>query len=138
LDVDAKDKIELLLRRIASSVDASNLLTGVGSGSDKQIDVIRTQGVKDSTNAEDYVYPSCWTCCISSKLVLQHLAAIMTLDFFEKLMGVARGMNDDRLEGIVLKAISTRWCVTNINIRELLKVRQSRSEHRVRLGDNHA
>jgi hypothetical protein len=70
--------------------------------------------------------------------VSQHLAAIMTLDFFEKLMGVARGMNDDRLEGIVLKAISTRWCVTNINIRELLKVRQSRSEHRVRLGDNHA
>jgi hypothetical protein len=58
------------------------MLTGVRSGSDKQIDLIRTQGVKDSTNAEDYVHPSRWTCCVSSKLVLQHLAAMMKPDFF--------------------------------------------------------
>jgi hypothetical protein len=103
LNVNAKTKIALALKRIATSKHASNLLTGVGSGSDKQIDLIRTQGVKDSMNAEDYVDPLRWTCCVSSKLVLQHLAAMMKPDFFEKLMEVARGMNDDRLEGVALE-----------------------------------
>jgi hypothetical protein len=127
LNVDATIKIAKSLTRIATSEDAANLLTGVGSGSDKQIDLIRTQGVMDSTNAEDYFNPLRWTCCVSSKLVLQHLAAMMKPDFFQKLMGVARGMNDDRLEGVALEgyfhslvrhriSISVNYCkYDNIN-----------------------
>uniref|UniRef100_K3WHA1 Crinkler effector protein N-terminal domain-containing protein n=1 Tax=Globisporangium ultimum (strain ATCC 200006 / CBS 805.95 / DAOM BR144) TaxID=431595 RepID=K3WHA1_GLOUD len=103
LNVDARTQVAMALKRIETSKDAENLLTSVGSGSDKQIDRIRTQGVEDSTNARHYVDPFRWTCCVSSKLVLQHLAAMMKPNFFEKLMGIARGMNDDRLEGVAFE-----------------------------------
>jgi hypothetical protein len=46
LNVDAKYKIQLSLWRIVKSEDPSNFLTGVLSDSDKEIDLICTQGVK--------------------------------------------------------------------------------------------
>ncbi|KAG2872344.1 hypothetical protein PC114_g26432, partial [Phytophthora cactorum] len=41
--------------------------------------------------------------CVMSKLVLHHLTAMMKPNFFEKLMAIAKGMNDDRLEGVAFE-----------------------------------
>ncbi|KAG2794263.1 hypothetical protein PC112_g23110 [Phytophthora cactorum] len=99
----AKTTVKTALNLIAKPEDAENLLTMYGIGSNKQIDRIRMRGVQDLNNVDHYVDLWKWTSCVMSKLVLHHLTAMMKPNFFEKLMAIAKGMNDDRLEGVAFE-----------------------------------
>ncbi|OWY90962.1 Crinkler (CRN), partial [Phytophthora megakarya] len=94
LDDDAKPIVHAALKCIATPEDAEKL---------NSIDRIRMQGVPDRNNVEHYVNIGKWTSCVTSKLALNKLAQMMKSDFFERLMGAARGMNDDRLEGVAFE-----------------------------------
>ncbi|KAE9248689.1 hypothetical protein PF004_g3739 [Phytophthora fragariae] len=103
LSDDAKTTVLLALKEIEKPEHAKNLLTTIGIGSSKQIDRIRMQGVQDRNKAEHYVNVEKWASCVMSKFALQRMAAMMSPDFFETLMGIAKGMKDDRLEGVALE-----------------------------------
>jgi hypothetical protein len=100
---NGKDVIKAAVANIAGPGDAEMLLTANGASSRKQVDRIRMRGVQQVNNAEHYVDTDKWSWCVTSKFALQRLAAVMMPDFFEKLMGIAKGMNDDRLEGVAFE-----------------------------------
>ncbi|KAE8895295.1 hypothetical protein PF005_g27062 [Phytophthora fragariae] len=100
---DGKDSILAAVASIGRRGDGEMLLTSSGVASEKQIDRIRMHGVQDVNNTEHYVSFSKWSCCVTSKFALNCLTAVMVPKFFLKLIGVAKGMNDDRLEGVAFE-----------------------------------
>ncbi|KAG7375921.1 hypothetical protein PHYPSEUDO_014844 [Phytophthora pseudosyringae] len=97
---DGKDVIKSAVAKIGRRGDAEMLLTTSGVGSEKQIDRIRMHGVQDVNNTEHYVDTDKWSCCVTSKFALNRLSAVMMPKFFEKLIDIAKGINDDRFEGV--------------------------------------
>ncbi|KAE9021265.1 hypothetical protein PF005_g6001 [Phytophthora fragariae] len=103
LSDDAKATVQSALDLVEKPEHAKILLTQIEIGSKTQIDRIRMQGVQDRNNVKHYVDLDKWASFVTSKLVMQHLAAMMKPTFFEKLMRIAKRMNDDRLEGVALE-----------------------------------
>jgi hypothetical protein len=81
-----------------STDDAEMLLTLFGRGSSEEVERIRALGVKNTAITKQYLDAFCWMPCVSSMMALQHLADMMPLEFFEKLIRMARELNDPRLE----------------------------------------
>ncbi|KAE9349634.1 hypothetical protein PR003_g5779 [Phytophthora rubi] len=104
LDDDAEATVKPAIDRIKKPEDAEILLTKYRLSGNMQNDHVRMRGVYDRNNADHYVDVGEWIGCVTSKLVLHHLAAMMKPNFFEELMRIARGVNDDRLEDITFEA----------------------------------
>lgn len=77
--------MELALKRIITPKYAQHLLTTFGSRSAKQIGRVCMEGVKGTTKTEQYVDMYFWKPCVTSKLVLHHLATMMKLKTSSKL-----------------------------------------------------
>ncbi|TMW69033.1 hypothetical protein Poli38472_001189 [Pythium oligandrum] len=99
----AKGVMREEVNRVTATADANKLLTSIAFSPIEQIDLIRMQGVMNVNNVEHYILSTFWICCVTSKLVLQHIAEMVGTDFFVKLMKVARGMGDERLESVAFE-----------------------------------
>ncbi|KAG7379292.1 hypothetical protein PHYPSEUDO_008768 [Phytophthora pseudosyringae] len=103
LNPDAREILQFALDKITTPEHARSLLTARGCTSNEQIDRLRMRGVADVSNPTYYVKPSKWKAVVNSLFVLRHLTSLMEPNFFEELIGLARGMKDDRLEGVALE-----------------------------------
>ncbi|KAL3665061.1 hypothetical protein V7S43_009695 [Phytophthora oleae] len=95
---NGKATIRIVVAEIAGTGDAKILLRTFGVVSTRLIDCIRMKGVQDVNNTEHYVDTDNWRCCVTSKFALQRLVEMVKPSFFEKLMEIAKEMNDDRVE----------------------------------------
>ncbi|GMF29765.1 unnamed protein product [Phytophthora lilii] len=103
LNADARELVAFALTKVKNPDHAKLLLTSLGPTSDDQIDRLRMRGVKDVGNSTCYVKPSTWKPVTNSLFVLRHLTMFLEPTIFEELVGIARGMKDDRLEGVALE-----------------------------------